>query len=37
MSEQEKKSKTKKVHIDLGRTTTKPSNVLKPKEKKTKK
>jgi len=37
MAKQEKSSKTKKVNIDLGRTTSKPSNTLKPKEKKTKK
>ena len=34
MAKQEKKSKIKKVNIDLGRTTAKPSNILKPKTKK---
>lgn len=31
MAKQNSKSKTKTVKIDLGRTTTKPSNSLKPK------
>jgi len=37
MARQENSSKTKTVKIDLGRTTSKPSNSLKPKVKKTKK
>ncbi len=37
MAKQNSTSKTKTVKIDLGRTTTKPSNSLKPKENKTKK
>lgn len=37
MAKQEKSSNTKTVKIDLGRTTSKPSNSLKPKDKKSKK
>ena len=34
MAKQKKTSKTKTVRTNLGRTTPKPSNTLKPKEKK---
>lgn len=37
MAKQNNSSKTKTVKIDLGRTTSKPSNSLKPKDNKTKK
>lgn len=37
MAKQNSSSKAKTVKIDLGRTTTKPSNSLKPKENKSKK
>jgi hypothetical protein len=37
MSDKNSKSKTKVVKVDLGRTTSKPANSLKPKESKTKK
>jgi len=37
MAKQEKSSKIKTVKIDLGRTTSKPSNSLKPKNDKSKK
>jgi len=37
MAKQENSSKTKTVKIDLGRTTSKPSNSLKPKNDKSKK
>jgi hypothetical protein len=36
MSDKKFDSKTKVVKIDLGRTTSKPANSLKPKETKTK-
>ena len=32
MAKQKNSSKSKNVKIDLGRTTTKPSNSLKPKD-----
>lgn len=37
MAKQENSSKSKNVKIDLGRTTSKPSNSLKPKDSKPKK
>jgi hypothetical protein len=37
MSDKKLESKTKMVKVDLGRTTSKPANSLKPKETKTKK
>jgi hypothetical protein len=37
MSDKNLKSITKVVRVDLGRTTSKPVNSLKPKESKTKK
>ncbi len=37
MAKQNNSSKTKTVKIDLGRTTSKPSNSLKPKDSKPKK
>lgn len=37
MAKQENINKTKKVKIDLGRTTSKPSNSLKPKDNQPKK
>lgn len=37
MAKQNNSSKTKTVKIDLGRTTSKPANTLKPKENNSKK
>ncbi|SDT00121.1 hypothetical protein SAMN05192545_2540 [Maribacter dokdonensis] len=34
MAKKDNQNKTKKVKIDLGRTTTKPPSSLKPKDKK---